>query len=69
MKIGSTDKTKKGEVTELEKRLSIEGFYKGIVDGLFGKDLQAAIKAYQKANPSLKVDGVVGPKTRVVLNA
>ena len=64
MKFGS----KYGEVSELQKRLMAEGFYKGFVDGIFGKLLKQAVKDYQKANPTLKVDGVVGPLTRAVLN-
>lgn len=64
MKLGS----KWGEVSELQKRLIAEGFYKGAIDGKFGKILQQAVKDYQKANPPLKVDGIVGPKTRAVLN-
>lgn len=64
IKLGS----KGNEVTELEKALSDLGLYKGAIDGKFGKTLRAAIKAYQKANPPLKVDGIVGAETRAVLN-
>ena len=35
-------------------------------DGKFGKDTLAAVKEFQKEN-SLKVDGIVGPKTAAKL--
>jgi len=56
------------EVLELHTRLLAEGYYKDIIDEQFGNKLQAAVKEYQKANPPLKVDGIVGPKTRAMLN-
>ncbi len=64
MRLGS----KGNEVTELQKRLTTEGFYTGAIDGKFGKSTEAAVKAYQKANPPLRIDGIVGVKTRAVLN-
>ena len=57
------------DVLELHKKLTVLGFYKGPVDDTFGLLLRAAVKAFQKANPSLKVDGILGPKTIEVLNA
>ena len=65
MKLGS----KYGEVSELQKRLIAEGYYGGMIDGKFGKLLQKAVKDYQTTHPPLKVDGIVGPKTRAVLNS
>lgn len=56
------------DVLELHKKLTELGLYKGPIDNSFGLLLQAAVKAFQKANPPLKVDGIVGPKTREVLN-
>lgn len=56
------------DVLELHKKLTDLGFYKGPIDNKFGLLLQAAVKAFQKANPPLKMDGVVGAKTRTVLN-
>lgn len=59
---------KGNDVLELHKKLTELGFYKGVVDDIFGKELEKAVKAFQKANPPLKVDGIVGPLTRAVLN-
>jgi peptidoglycan hydrolase-like protein with peptidoglycan-binding domain len=55
------------EVTELQKRLTKEGFYTGPITGYFGKLTETAVKAYQKAHGIDQV-GIVGPKTRNVLN-
>ncbi len=63
LKFGS----KGNDVTELQKRLTAEGVYTGPITGYFGKLTREAVKKYQKAN-DLKVDGIVGPKTRAVLN-
>lgn len=59
---------KGSEVPELQKRLTSEGFYSGPIDGKFGVLTDQAVRAYQKANPPLKIDGIVGVKTRAVLN-
>ena len=59
---------KRTEVPELQKRLTAEGFYTGAIDGKFGKLTDLAVRAYQKANPPLRIDGIVGPLTRAVLN-
>ncbi|MFA5841158.1 MAG: peptidoglycan-binding protein [Candidatus Paceibacterota bacterium] len=56
------------DVLELHKKLTELGFYKGVIDDIFGRELEKAVKEYQKANPPLKIDGIVGPKTRAVLN-
>lgn len=64
MKLGS----KNGEVDELQKFLNDAGYNCGAVDGIFGTKTDACVRAYQKANPPLKVDGIVGPLTRAVLN-
>lgn len=58
----------RSEVTELQKRLTAEGFYTGSIDGKFGPLTDKAVREYQKANPPLRIDGIVGPKTRAVLN-
>ncbi|MCC7160503.1 peptidoglycan-binding protein [Candidatus Nomurabacteria bacterium] len=58
----------RSEVPELQKRLTSEGFYAGPIDGKFGILTDQAVRAYQKANPPLRIDGIVGPKTRAVLN-
>ena len=56
------------DVKELQNRLTTEGFFKVTANGYFGPATKAAVKAYQKANSPLKVDGTVGPLTRALLN-
>ena len=56
------------DVKELQNRLTTEGFFKAKANGYFGLATKAAVKAYQKANSPLEVDGIVGPKTREILN-
>ncbi len=57
------------EVKELQKRLISEGLLKpGTLGGYFGIFTKNAVVAYQKANIPLKIDGIVGPLTRQVLN-
>ncbi len=56
------------DVKELQNRLMTEGFFKVTANGYFGPATKAALKAYQKANPPLKIDGAVGPVTRALLN-
>ena len=58
LEIGSTDIG----VERLEQRFTDLGLYSGGVDGVFGKGVQAAVKAFQSAN-GLTVDGIVGPHT------
>lgn len=43
--------------------------YTVAVDGIMGPQTQAAIKAFQKANPPLSVDGIAGPLTKSTLLA
>jgi peptidoglycan hydrolase-like protein with peptidoglycan-binding domain len=57
LKLGS----KGNDVKLLQTTLNKNG-YKLTVDGIFGKKTLSAVKGYQKKN-SLKVDGLVGPKT------
>jgi len=57
------------EIKELQKRLNKEGMASPllVVDGNFGNKTDIAVKNYQKAH-NLVVDGLVGLKTRAVLN-
>lgn len=55
------------EVTELQKKLSDLGYYKGKIDGKFGAGVDKAVKAFQKAHKLSQV-GSVGPQTRALLN-
>jgi len=65
MKIGYVG----GEIKELQKRLNKEGVASPalVVDGKFGKKTDVAVKKYQKTHGLLD-DGLVGTKTRKVLN-
>ncbi len=55
------------DVTELQKRLTEEGIYKGPVTGKFGGQTMAAVKAYQKLH-KIRVTGTMGPLTMAELN-
>lgn len=55
-------------VTQLQKRLTELGYYTGPITGHFGDNTSKAVKSFQRAN-NLSADGVVGPKTRAVLNS
>jgi peptidoglycan LD-endopeptidase CwlK len=55
LKVGSRGK----DVERIQRAL---GFKESDVDGIFGKQTEAAVKAYQKRK-GLVADGIVGPKT------
>ena len=55
------------DVTELQKRLTSEGIYKGPVTGKYGGQTMAAVKAYQKLH-KIRVTGTMGPLTMAELN-
>ncbi len=55
-----------GEVVELKKRLTWEGYYHGPIDEHYGRSLKRAVKEFQRAN-ALQVDGIAGPETKQAL--
>jgi N-acetylmuramoyl-L-alanine amidase len=62
IKYGSTG----SDVRELQGRLKFLGFYSGKVDGQFGSRTLRAVKYFQ-SEFGLKVDGIVGSKTKLKL--
>ena len=50
------------ETRKIQQKLKNLGYYSGSVDGIFGSQTLAAVKAFQKAW-GLTVDGIAGPKT------
>ncbi|MBR1983435.1 MAG: spore cortex-lytic enzyme [Clostridia bacterium] len=50
------------QVKTMQTKLKNWGYYKGSVDGIFGKKTKEAVKLFQKRN-GLKVDGIVGNQT------
>ena len=50
------------QVKTMQQKLKNWGYYKGAVDGIFGKQTLEAVKLFQKRN-GLKVDGIVGTQT------
>lgn len=50
------------DVFWLQKRLQTIGFFEGSIDGVFGRDTQAAVRAAQEKY-GLKSDGIVGAAT------
>lgn len=61
-KMGSTG----DEVKRVQKKLKELGYYKDNVDGIYGRNTQSAVKAFQK-NCGITADGVAGPKTLLYL--
>lgn len=57
---------KGGEVKELQRRLKQWGYYKGEVDGIYGKATVEAVKYFQRKN-GLTPDGVAGKSTYAAL--
>lgn len=49
-------------VISWQNYLTMSGFYKGKVDGIFGPLTEQAVKDWQSAN-GLKADGIIGPKS------
>lgn len=57
---------KSEDVKKLQQKLKDLGYLKDKVDGIFGKNTESAVKAFQKAK-GLTVDGLAGPKTLAAL--
>jgi hypothetical protein len=57
-RLGSTG----AEVGNIQTALQQDGLYDGDIDGIFGDETDAAVRAFQEQN-GLDVDGVVGPIT------
>jgi len=55
-----------GDVYELQGRLQYLGYYNGLIDGIFGWQTDRAVRDFQYKF-GLKVDGIVGPKTKNML--
>lgn len=62
LKQGSTGST----VKKMQQKLKNWGYYKGSVDGIFGKQTKEAVKYFQRKN-GLTVDGIAGKKTLAAL--
>lgn len=58
---------KSSEVGILQNKLQKEGLYAGKIDNIFGPKTLLAVRIFQIQN-NLTPDGIVGPKTRAVLN-
>jgi len=70
MRRGSTDSNtgNKGSVSNIQTVLKSLGYYNGEIDGSYGPQTEAAVKAYQKDN-GLTYDGMAGPQTLASLNS
>ncbi|MGK7891480.1 MAG: peptidoglycan-binding protein [Leptolyngbyaceae cyanobacterium] len=55
-------------VTTIQRQLQLLGYYDAPIDGDFGSNTEAAVRAFQRSR-SLTVDGKVGPQTLSALNA
>ncbi|MGI5849667.1 MAG: peptidoglycan-binding protein [Christensenellales bacterium] len=51
------------DVKAVQSALCAKGYNPKGIDGVFGRDTENAVKAFQRAK-GLKADGIVGPKTR-----
>ena len=49
-------------VTQIQKKLAAQGYYRAAIDGVYGSRTAAAVRSYQKDH-GLKVDGICGPET------
>lgn len=58
--------TRGNDVAQVQRRLKNWGYYKGVVDGVYGARTFSAVKLFQRKN-GLRADGVVGPATKAAL--
>ena len=49
-------------VTQIQRKLAAEGYYRASIDGIYGSRTAAAVRSYQR-DRGLKVDGICGPET------
>ncbi len=61
-KLGSSG----SEVKSIQKKLSSLGYYKGSVDGIYGKQTKSAVTAFQR-NCGITADGICGKQTLLYL--
>lgn len=54
------------DIRSIQQQLQAAGFSPGAIDGIMGKNTDAAIRAFQQAR-GLAVDGIVGPQTLAAL--
>ena len=63
--------TKRGErndqVKIIQEKLKQLNFYAGAIDGIFGRNTERAVRAFQLSR-SLLVDGIAGPQTNAALS-
>lgn len=50
------------EVRTIQTKLKRWGYYKGAIDGVYGKQTESAVIAFQRKN-GLSADGIAGPQT------
>jgi hypothetical protein len=50
------------QVAQLQSQLQAQGYYRGAIDGNFGKATQSAVKNFQRSN-GIRPSGVVGTRT------
>ncbi|EMT38893.1 Putative peptidoglycan-binding domain-containing protein [Thermoanaerobacter thermohydrosulfuricus WC1] len=55
------------DVLQLQMILQSLGYDPGPIDGIFGPRTKNAVMRFQRDN-GLKVDGIVGPETMIVIN-
>ncbi|WP_396232360.1 spore cortex-lytic enzyme [Fredinandcohnia sp. QZ13] len=56
------------DVIELQSRLQYNGYYHGAIDGVYGWGTYWAVRNFQKAFGLEEVDGLVGDKTKAMIN-